>query len=287
LSVEAHVADLVEEQRSAVGELEAAALLLYRARKRAALVTEELALDQLRGDRGAVHFDEGAVRALRRAVDRARDELFAGAGLAGDQYAHAGRGDFGDLFFDASDRLRLTDHLFVAALLRFERADFGGERAALDRVLDGDQHALARERLLEKVGGAGGHRADRFFERGVTADHHHRDLVVVFADLLERGEPVHAGEADVEHDQIDRGRREAREQLFGGLQRFNRITFALEHHLERAADVALIVDDQDSPAYLIGCFGHCGVLLTTFVSERAPRSRTHFWRRGNPGTQEV
>ena len=51
LQVEAQVADLVEEQRAAGGQLELAELLLVRAGERAALVAEQRALDQLVRDR--------------------------------------------------------------------------------------------------------------------------------------------------------------------------------------------------------------------------------------------
>src|SRR5690606_2784108 len=47
LHVGAHVPDLVEEQRAAVGELEAADSTRDRPRERALLVTEELALEKL------------------------------------------------------------------------------------------------------------------------------------------------------------------------------------------------------------------------------------------------
>ena len=63
-----HVADLVQEQRAAVGLLEAAAPLRDGARERALLVAEQLALHELGGDRRAVHLDEG----LRRAAATAR-----------------------------------------------------------------------------------------------------------------------------------------------------------------------------------------------------------------------
>ena len=47
LRLERHVADLVEEERAAVGGLELALAARDRAGERAALVAEELALDQL------------------------------------------------------------------------------------------------------------------------------------------------------------------------------------------------------------------------------------------------
>ena len=86
LRLERQLADLVEEQRAAVGELEAAAALLDRAGEGALLVAEELALEQLARQRGAVELDERALAARALLVDRARDELLAGAGLALDQH---------------------------------------------------------------------------------------------------------------------------------------------------------------------------------------------------------
>ena len=64
---EVHVADLVEEERAAVGLLEEAALARLGAGERAALVAEELALDQLARDRGAVDLDERRVLARAEA----------------------------------------------------------------------------------------------------------------------------------------------------------------------------------------------------------------------------
>ena len=57
----AHLADLVEEHRPVVGELELAGLVLDGAGERAALETEELGLEQLGRQRRAVDLDERAV----------------------------------------------------------------------------------------------------------------------------------------------------------------------------------------------------------------------------------
>ena len=56
-----HVADLVEEKRAAVGLLEFPAAVLGGAGEGSAHVPEELRLDQLFRDRGAVDFDQGRV----------------------------------------------------------------------------------------------------------------------------------------------------------------------------------------------------------------------------------
>src|SRR4029078_3005184 len=58
LHLDRDLADLVEEQRAAVGELEPAGLARRRAGERALLVAEQLGLHQRLGDRRAVHLDE-------------------------------------------------------------------------------------------------------------------------------------------------------------------------------------------------------------------------------------
>ena len=76
LHVGGQVADLVEEQRAAVGQLEAALARRHRAGERAALVPEQLALDQRRRQRGAVHAHERPpAAALRLCTARANSSL--------------------------------------------------------------------------------------------------------------------------------------------------------------------------------------------------------------------
>ena len=85
LGLEAHVADFVEEERAAVGAFEGAALfggLVGAAGAGAVAIAEELGLDEVFGDGGAVELDEDAVAAEGFGVDGAGDELFAGAGFA-------------------------------------------------------------------------------------------------------------------------------------------------------------------------------------------------------------
>src|SRR5262249_60322710 len=74
-------ADLVEEDRAAVGGLEQARLRLAGVRERAALEAEHLRLEQGLGNRRAVDVDErpGAPRA--GGVKRPRQETLAGSGV--------------------------------------------------------------------------------------------------------------------------------------------------------------------------------------------------------------
>lgn len=63
LDVEVEFADLLEEQRTAVGSLEVAFVLRGGAGERALLVVEEFGFDQGLGDRAAVHRHERAIGA--------------------------------------------------------------------------------------------------------------------------------------------------------------------------------------------------------------------------------
>ena len=106
---QAHLADLVEEQHAAGGQLDLARLGLLRAREGATLVAEELGLEQLLGERRAVQRDERAALARGGLVDEARDDLLAGAGLAADQDGRIGGGHLRRLLEHALPISRLPD----------------------------------------------------------------------------------------------------------------------------------------------------------------------------------
>ena len=91
------LADLVEEERPAVGELEPARLRLVRAGEGALLVAEELALDEGGGEGGAVDRDERPGVPLAVRVEGAGEQLLAGAGLPEEQDGRGGVGDLADL----------------------------------------------------------------------------------------------------------------------------------------------------------------------------------------------
>ncbi len=84
------LADLVEEERAALGRREVARVALLRAGERALLVPEELGLEQRLGQRRAVQLDQRAGGDRARVVDPAGDLALAGPALAEQQ--HGGRG---------------------------------------------------------------------------------------------------------------------------------------------------------------------------------------------------
>ncbi len=115
LGPQAELADLVEEQRPAVGRLDLAGDLAVRRRVRPGQGAEELALDEVVGERGAVQLDERAPapRAVRR--DDARHGALAGARGAGDQHGHVERRHQRGVVQQPPERLAAPDEPLGAA----------------------------------------------------------------------------------------------------------------------------------------------------------------------------
>src|SRR5204862_3799730 len=127
------------------------AALLRRSGEGALLVTEQLALDQLRRNRRAVELHERPVGASAVLVDRARDELLAGAVLPGDEHAARARRGLRDLVEDEPHRAALAHHREVALRAAAQALVLVAEACERERVLDGDQQLLAGQRLLVEV----------------------------------------------------------------------------------------------------------------------------------------
>ena len=85
LDRERHLRDLVEEDRSAVGVLHEPHAVRVRSREGAANVPEQLALEELLGNRGGIHGHEGSVGAAALEVDRGRDHLLSRSAFSGDE----------------------------------------------------------------------------------------------------------------------------------------------------------------------------------------------------------
>src|SRR5439155_503085 len=96
--------DLVEIDRAMIGLLELPELASVRAGEGAALVAEQLGLEQLHGDRGAVDLDEGPLAARGNPVDGPGHVVLPDAALAADQNRRVGIRDFRD---DPTDRAHL------------------------------------------------------------------------------------------------------------------------------------------------------------------------------------
>ena len=109
-----HRRDFVDEERALVRQLEPADARLHGAGERALDVAEELGLGETLGNRRGVERDEMLIVARAVVVNRPRDQLLAGAGLALDQHRAVHRRDELERREDAAHRRAAADDVVEA-----------------------------------------------------------------------------------------------------------------------------------------------------------------------------
>ena len=144
LHLQADVADLVEEQRAAVGQLEAADLVAVGAGERALDVAEQLAFQQARRQGGAVDLDERLAGPRAVVVDAPGQQFLAGAALAAEQHGGSAGGHLADQLQQLPHRRAGADDAVrwpAAMASRYRRVAIG--RSATARRLATDCAACA------------------------------------------------------------------------------------------------------------------------------------------------
>src|SRR5579863_7058645 len=277
LRLEAHVAHFVEEEAAAVGLLELADLVLARAGEAAFAVPEQLRFDQLFGNCGAIHFDEGHGGSRTTGVKRARDELFARTAFAIDEDAAVGRRGQRDLL--AQGLHRNADAENLVPLLEFgpQAAIFGFEAQVLERVAQHERDFVDRERLFDEVEGAQLGRADGGFNVAVSGNHHRDGRVLAGLNAFEGFEAIHLGQPDVEEHEIEAALVEQSEAFLGGGRGDDLESFVTQERAQRFADSAFVVDDQ------YGC-GHLQPEFRIFSPLTAPSYTAGLAAGGTAGT---
>src|SRR5258708_3016052 len=168
-----------EEERAAVRARGPALLASRRAVEGAALVAEQLALEDRFGDRRAVDRHERPRRARRVLVQRAREQLLAGAALAEQQHGGlAGRRLADDVEHRAQGR-RMADDRRAGGEAGEPRAQppvLLKEPPPLQRLRHALEHRVPLERLGEEVIGAVLHGGDRRLDRSVGGPPQHPRL---------------------------------------------------------------------------------------------------------------
>jgi hypothetical protein len=209
LRLQAHVTYLVEEQRAAVRQLELAAAIGYGPGERPLHVAEQLALDQLLGNRGAVHLDERPLHPPAAHVNRSRHQLLAGAVFAMDENPAVGGRRHRDLLQQLAEHVALPHHRLAAIDRRAQLAVLDLEAALPDGVPDHQHGLLERQRLLDEIERPHLDRAHGRLDVAMAGDHDDRR---VDPPLLQPGqcrEAVHARQPDVEDDGVERRARRA------------------------------------------------------------------------------
>ena len=144
--------NLVEEDRSAVSQLEPAFLLCDGASERAALVPEQFAFEQRLREGGAIDCDKRFSRARTVEMNRARRQLLAGPGFAGDENSGVDPRDLGNARMDRVDCLTAPDHLVGQVQIRLQTVRLAFERAEPAHVVDRDRgNSRHRCRQLQMI----------------------------------------------------------------------------------------------------------------------------------------
>ena len=248
LRVGRHVADLVQEDGAAVRGLEAADAARVRARERALLVAEQLALDQLAADRRAVHRHEGAALPRARLVQRLRHQLLAGARLAADQHGEVGLRDLPDRLehrAHARPAAHQVPHAELALDARAQQAVLARELRALERAPDDQADLVVVEGLRDVVLGAELHRLDRDLLAAVRGDHHDRRLGLALARAAHHVEAGGAvAEREVGQHEVELAALELGERIRAALALHHLVALAAEQAGERQPDARLVLHHQ-------------------------------------------
>ncbi len=169
-----YLADFVEEKRAAVRQLEAPDAPLLRAGEGALLMAEELAFQNLRRERRAMHGDELGGGPAAEMVDGAGRELLAGAAFPLDEHGGACGRHLLDGFEDGLERVGFADDAldgeFLPDLL-LERGVFLLQMAAAQGAFDEQLHLVEIQRLGDEMVGPAPHRLHRRVHAAVGGHH--------------------------------------------------------------------------------------------------------------------
>ena len=246
-----HVSDLVQEQGAAVGLLEAADVALAGPGKGAGFVPEQLAFQQLGRHRGGVHGHERPACARRFTVQRARHQLLAGTGFAGNEHVER--------------RLRQpadgAEQLAHGRGLSHQGAGVRLGRGRLGRIVHGGACQRARrqrhrvvqvERLGQEVVRAAAEGTRGAGNVGMRRHHHHRQRRQPRPELFQQRQAVFAGHAHVGEQKLRR--RPVRQRIDHRLRRLepgHLVSGITQRRGQHEAHAAVVIDNPDPSAH--GC----------------------------------
>ena len=249
LQLDGNLADFVEEERPAVGQLPGSEAPLLGAGEGSALVTEHLALDERGGNGRAVDGDERLVAARAELMDGAGHHLLAGAALAGDHHAGLGRSHLLHQLHRAPHRGRVAhqpDAGIDLAQAPAQDLHLVEGFLLLQRALEDDPQARRVERLLHEVEDAFADGLDRGVDRPLPGDDHDRGVRLLLSQRADERQPVQLRHHQVADDHVRVG-------LGGELQRtvaigrlIHLVTPPLQKLRKKLSSGLFVIDDQDA-----------------------------------------
>ena len=182
-------------------------------------------------------------------MDRARDELLAGAALALDQNGRSAGRRLDDQVEHLPHPWTAPDDVreLVVPLLDVlpERPVLSDQAALLHGVACDDRHLFVLEWLRDVVERSALHRRDRALDRAVRRDDNDREILVDPLQLVERRDAVETGHHDVDDRGVERQRACEVEPLGTRRSGTHFIALAGEQRLENLAHNLFVVDDED------------------------------------------
>ena len=202
-----HVADLVQEQGAAVGDLELAAAGRSRAGEGPALVAEQLALEQRLRDGGAMDRDEWSVRARASGVDGARQPFLANARLAQDDQRAVRRCDPSRRAIELAHRaqsLELREAVAVAVLPHAEPL-LHGLAPAVEEGIHRFREELVGQREVDHALAAGHEQGGALARVLLVREDHHVGLFGQARRLVRRSAGYPAERSPLDEDEVAAG----------------------------------------------------------------------------------
>ena len=156
-----HIADLVQEQRATGRGFDLARCLPGRTGKGAFFIAEQLALQQVLGNRSTVNGDKASFLSLAQLMQRLGHQLLTGTRLAQDQHRGIRRRDLFHRAADLQHAGTASDHPFKRRLelLRTEAPVFFLKFINAVGPIDDQLKHVGIDRLVEKIVGTHGHGA--------------------------------------------------------------------------------------------------------------------------------
>jgi hypothetical protein len=244
-----HLGDLVEEQRAAIGQLEAAGPSIDRAGEGAFFVPEDLALEQRFGNGGAVDRDKWRRRTGTELMDRLRDELLARTRFAPNQHRRRGRRRLLDDLIHLAHLRAAANHAPEAAMfaqLFAQGFDFAERILPLDDLVEQNLEPLRLDRLGQVVVGAFLDRLDRGFDAALRCEDDDRVVAAVVFERAQEIETAHPRHHQVADDDRGAEHGDALQRLFavgGGIGRESPGAYEL---CQTESSARLVFDDENA-----------------------------------------
>ena len=208
------------------------------------LVSEELAVDELRGNRGTVDLHIRAHRTVGHLVEVLGDELLAAAVGPGDEHARRGGGHLGYHVLEMPYSLRAADYVLAIDLF-LEDAGLGHEVGLVRRVLYGDEDAVDVRRLADEIEGAlldAGHGG---LQVAVAGKHDDGALDPVGDKPVQHFDAVHLGHLYIAYNSVEFLLRGLCYRFNAVLSRLHGVVLHFEDVLDGVAYRFFVIDNQN------------------------------------------